>query len=234
MKKFYIYTALAFLVIAITGYGVMQTSKTKNSESQKNESIFIQETSPQKDSGEIPGENVSQVNVSLDKSTINWSAKKTLVTTNNHLGTIVLEKGFVYMEDGIITGGEFIFDMESITNSDLTGALKNQLETHLKSEDFFAVASFPTSQFAMNKLSPLGESKFLVTGDLTIKGITNEITFTATILTVEQGLSLEANLEIDRTLWDIRFGSGKFFQDLGDNLIDDNIGLALEILVPTE
>ncbi len=231
MNKNIIYGLIAIIVIALIGYGIMTTSKTQEAAVLKRELPTPQNLTPIEKKEPVEGMNVPQVGIDLTNSVVRWAAKKTLVTTNNHIGTVQFVNGFVNMEEGTIHGGEFTIDMQSIVNDDLTGASKERLEKHLKSADFFAAEEFPTSEFVITKITPLENSQFMIVGDLTIKGITNEIDFPATI-TNDENLFLKADLEIDRTLWDIRFGSGKFFENLGDNLIDDIVGLTLEISVP--
>lgn len=163
-------------------------------------------------------------------STISWAAKKTLVNTNNHLGTVKIKDGFLSVHENMLVGGEITIDMQSIISTDLTGAFKKKLEDHLKSADFFATAEFPTAQLIIKQVGKTENSQALVIGDLTIKDSTNEIEFVADVEnTTDEEINLKAKLSIDRTLWDIRYGSGKFFDNLGDAVIDDLIDLSLEI-----
>lgn len=172
-----------------------------------------------------------QSEINIAESIINWKAKKTLVTTSNHNGTVKLKSGFVIIDEGVLNGGEFVIDMTSVSNKDLGGAMKEKLEGHLASNDFFNVANFPTAKLIMKKITSLENSRFSVTADLTIKGRTNEVNFDAVIEEIDNVISLKTDFEIDRTLWNIRFGSGTFFENLGDNLIDDNIEFSIIIVV---
>lgn len=232
MNKNIIYILIAIAIIAIIGYGIMKSGGNKEISNPKSKTVTTEESSPKEDKEGSEMMSLAQTEIDLDESIVNWQAKKTLVTTNDHNGTVNFKSGFVTIEDEMITGGELTIDMPSLITTDLTGALKEKLETHLKSDDFFGTATFPTSKFTIKKVDPLEGSQFMIVGDLTIKGITNEISFSADILSDDKAFTSTADLEIDRSLWDIRFGSGKFFDDLGNNLIDDTIKFSLEVSVP--
>jgi polyisoprenoid-binding protein YceI len=230
MHKNIFYILVTIAIIATIGYGVLSSSRDSKTPATENR------TTPQKIKSTENAENIngSRVKINLEKSIVRWTAKKTMVTTNNHNGTIQFKEGFVILEDSTITGGEFIIDMKSLSNTDLSGALKEKLERHLNSNDFFATEAYPTSRFFIKDISATGNSQFIIKGDLTIKDITNEVTFPATIASIDENVFLNAEFEIDRTRWDIRFGSGKFFENLGNDLIDDTIGFTLEISTPKQ
>lgn len=228
MNKTVIYALVVVVIIAVIGYGVLRSDRDTASPAMENETT-PQRTESTENTENMPG---SRAEINLENSIVRWNAKKTLVTTNNHNGTIQFEEGFVMLEDSMITGGEFIIDMTSLSNSDLSGAMKAQLERHLNSDDFFATETHPTARFLIKDVSPIENSQFVVRGDLTIKDITNEISFPATIAPIDENIFMNAEFEIDRTRWDIRYGSGRFFEDLGNDLIDDTIGLTLEVSIP--
>lgn len=169
----------------------------------------------------------------LDKqnSKLQWNAKK---VTGQHIGTVDIKSGTVIMNGDQVESGSFQVDMTTIMDLDLKKALmRNKLINHLKSEDFFAVEKFPVAKFEIIKIVPLdsGNATHSVSGNLTIKGITHEIRFPAILTKVEDGYKLNAEFAIDRTKWDIRFRSGKFFQKLGDKLIYDDIHFKLDVVV---
>ncbi|MFN3269431.1 MAG: YceI family protein, partial [Candidatus Kapaibacteriota bacterium] len=134
-----------------------------------------------------------------------------------------------------ITSGEFEVDMTSIRNEDLKDKdLNAKLVGHLKSDDFFSVAKFPTAKFVITHSTPLkaskaGEPNIAITGKMTIKGITQTISFPATIKADGNKITAKATLELDRTKFDVRYGSGSFFDNLGDNVIYDNFTLELNL-----
>ncbi len=172
-----------------------------------------------------------QYAVNTSDSKIMWEGAK---PTGKHQGTINITSGNIAVEDGTIKAGSFTFDMNSITNLDQEpGNGKEKLEGHLKSPDFFDAAQHPTSKFELTKVSVLeGDpaATHLIYGNLTIKGITKEIGFKAKVEISGNGVSVTSpQFTIDRTNWDVRYGSNKFFDDLKDKYINDDIGLQLNV-----
>ena len=163
--------------------------------------------------------------VNLDKSTIKWEGKK---IASGHHGEIQLQSGSLEMENGQITGGMFVIDMNSITNEDLTNEDRNQrLVGHLKSDDFFGVEKFPTSSFKVTKSTAFADGKATLTGDITIKENTESISFEV----VRNNNEYTAKIPIDRSKFDVRFGSDSFFDNLGDNAINDIFTLEVKLVM---
>ncbi|MEH0154128.1 YceI family protein [Limibacter armeniacum] len=163
--------------------------------------------------------------VSTQKSTLKWVGKK---VTGEHSGTIQLKSGALEVKNGKLTGGSFEIDMNSIICEDLEDEGYNaKLIGHLKSDDFFSVDKFPVAKFDIKKAKAQGGGKYQITGDLTIKGIKNEITFPAEVNVEGNTVEANADIKVDRTKWNIRYGSGSFFDNLGDKTIDDNFELSL-------
>jgi len=164
--------------------------------------------------------------VDVAKSTVKWNAKK---VTGEHSGTINLTNGTLNVNGGKIEGGSFEIDMNSIKCEDLTDAGYNaKLIGHLKSDDFFSVAKNPKATFVIKKVENKGAT-VNITGDMTIKGITNSITFPATVKTDANGLSASAKIALDRSKWDVRYGSKTFFPSIGDKMIDDEFKIDLTL-----
>lgn len=160
--------------------------------------------------------------VEVKSSSVTWVGKK---VTGQHNGTIDLKSGYFNMEGDQIIGGEFVIDMTSITVSDLkAGSGKEKLEGHLKSDDFFGVANHPTSKLVISSALKNGNT-YTLSGDLTIKNITNPITFEMTM----KGNEAKANVVIDRSKFDVRYGSGSFFDNLGDKTIYDDFELTVNL-----
>lgn len=176
----------------------------------------------------------AQENFNLDvkKSKIKWIGKKFL---GAHWGWVKFQSGRISYDGKKITGGEFVVDMNTIENEDLKDKESNaKLVGHLKSDDFFSVSKFPTAKFVITHSTPLKQEKprdpnFAITGKMTIKGITQTISFPATIKVENDKITAKAKIEIDRTKFDVRFGSGSFFENLGDNVIYDNFTLELNL-----
>ncbi len=168
--------------------------------------------------------------VDVEKSTITWVGKK---VTGKHDGTIKLKEGELKMEDGHLTGGSFVIDMTSMENNDMAGkdgAVK--LMGHLKSADFFNVEEHPTASFMITDVVHRGtEGSYKVVGDLTIKGITKPIKFN-TQINEEGGMKVAtADIVVDRSEYDVRYGSGSFFDNLGDKTIYDEFELQVKLVL---
>ena len=160
--------------------------------------------------------------VDVEASTITWTGEK---VTGSHNGTIQLESGYLMMEDEKIVGGEFVMDMSTITVTDLSGENKGKLEGHLKSEDFFGVENHPTAKLVITSAASKGNGKYGIVGNLTIKNETHPITFDLNLN--EDSASTE--LTIDRSKYNVRYGSGSFFDNLGDKTIYDNFELDINL-----
>ncbi|MFD0976938.1 YceI family protein [Salinimicrobium gaetbulicola] len=162
-------------------------------------------------------------NVDVKASTVEWTGKK---VTGAHTGTIQLKDGFVNLtEEGELIGGEFEMDMNSIVVTDLTGEYKTKLEGHLNSDDFFGVENYATSKLVITDVTSQKGNMYTVTGDLTIKGKTEPVTFDMEV----KDNSATAKVVIDRTKYGIRYGSGSFFDNLGDKTINDNFTLDVNL-----
>lgn len=163
----------------------------------------------------------------LPESTIiKWKGVK---ITGEHTGIIKLKSGTINLKDGKITNGFFEIDMNTIENTDMEGEWKEKLEGHLKSEDFFHTEKYPVSKFEITSVKSTDDKTCNITGKLTIKEITNNISFPATVEVTKNKITTDAEITIDRTMWDIRYGSGKFFEGLGDKMIYDDITFKLKI-----
>jgi polyisoprenoid-binding protein YceI len=157
------------------------------------------------------------------KSIINWEGKK---ITGQHVGTINFKDGYLVFKDKKVVGGNFTADMKTLSNTDQTGSSKSKLEGHLRSEDFFGVDNFTTSTLVFKSIASKGNNTYLINADLTIKGITNSIQFDLTV----NGNKATAALKINRTKYDIKYGSGSYFDDLGDKTIYDDFELNIVIV----
>lgn len=161
--------------------------------------------------------------INVDQSEIAWTASK---ITGKHNGTVKLKSGSITVDANKLIAGSFIMDMPTITVTDLQGGGKDKLEGHLKSDDFFGIEKFTESTLTITKVSPKGmPGEFLVNADLTIKGIKQPITFEAKL----DANIATAKIKVDRTKFDIKYGSGSFFDNLGDKAINDNFDLDVKI-----
>lgn len=160
--------------------------------------------------------------VKVETSSVTWKGYK---VTGSHMGNIALKKGSLEFKDGNLVGGEFTIDMTTVENTDMEGEYKAKLEGHLKSDDFFGVATYPTAKLVFNKVKSTGKNSYEVTGDLTIKNKTNPVTFDISIY----GNKATANVKIDRTKFDVRYGSTSFFDNLQDKAIYDEFDLITDL-----
>jgi polyisoprenoid-binding protein YceI len=168
---------------------------------------------------------------------VTWTGRKVVLKNWIDSGTIALKEGAFEVKGDSVVLNKFVFDMTSIAAME-TGSGKGQdmLSKHLKSADFFDVEKFPTATFIAKDVMPNGTSttKYTVKGDMTIKGITKEISIPVTIDRTNPGTTVaKGSVDLDRTLWDIKYGSDKFFKGLGDNIIDDIFNISFEIKLNT-
>ena len=160
--------------------------------------------------------------VDAAKSSINWLAKK---VTGQHNGTVNLKEGVLVFKGAKLVGGSFTADMTSLTSTDLTGEWLGKLNGHLKSEDFFSTEKFPTATLVFKTIAKKGADVYAVTADLTIKGITKPVSFELTTT----ANSATTKLMVDRTVYDIRYGSKSFFESIGDKAIDNEFELTVSL-----
>ena len=172
----------------------------------------------------------SSLKVDTSNSNVQWTGYK---VTGQHSGVVNLKSGNLeYNDQGFFSGGSFEIDMATIKCTDLTGDMAGKLEGHLKSDDFFGVTAFPTVKFVSTKVVSKGKpGEYKVTGNLTIKKTTKEIKFDAKLEEVAGGaISATADIRIDRTDYDVRYGSGSFFDGLGDKTIYDEFDLKVKLV----
>ncbi len=169
--------------------------------------------------------------VDPQKSEVDWKGEK---VTGKHNGQIQIENGALEFANGELKGGNFEIDMTSITNKDLEGEYNTKLVNHLKSDDFFGTEKFPTSKFVITKVEKVGGNKYNITGDLTIKSTTEEIEFPATVIVNENQATANAEIVVDRSKYDVRYGSTSFFDNLGDKVIYDEFHLNVNLVANNE
>lgn len=161
-------------------------------------------------------------------STVNWTGKKVL---GLHTGSINIAKGYLEVTDNQLKGGEILMDMTSIVITDIEEEKTNKdFLDHLSGGDFFSVDQFKTAKLAITGASKTDNGKFKVDGTLTIKDISHPVSFMATIEVFTDYLHSLGEIVIDRTLYNIRYGSGKFISNLGDKLIYDDFILQFKLV----
>lgn len=161
--------------------------------------------------------------INIKKSLISWTGKK---VTGEHSGTINFKEGILVFEKKKLIGGTFIANMTTLTNTDQSGKGKAKLEGHLKSADFFNVEEFKTAKLAIKKINEKKDNLYTITADLTLKGKTNPVKFDLQF----KGNTATTEFSIDRTKFGIQYGSGSFFDDLGDRTIYDEFDLKVKLV----
>lgn len=164
----------------------------------------------------------------INESIVEWAGSRTGKT---HSGTVNIKDGFLNFENDELSSGEFTLNMKSIEVLDIPASSKmnTKLKDHLNSTDFFSTENYPTGKFII-KESEVQGGKTLVKGALTIKDITHDVFFHANI--IKKGDIVELTSEeftIDRTKWDVKYRSGKFFDNLKDKLIYDDITITVKV-----
>lgn len=171
--------------------------------------------------------------VDTQKSSLVWTGKK---IGGEHTGNISLTSGSLQVAKNKLVGGAFEIDMNSITNTDITDAGYNtKLVGHLKSDDFFGVEKHPKASFRITKATPIsgakaGANNYQITGNLTIKGKTETISFPAAVKFNGDAAEAVAKITVDRSKFDVRYGSPSFFADLGDKAIDNEFIIDLKLI----
>lgn len=166
--------------------------------------------------------------IDIEKSSIEWLAKK---VTGQHVGTIKLSSGQLEANGNALKSGSFLIDMNTIVCTDLQGEYNGKLIGHLRSEDFFSVEKNPVSKFDITKITAAGADRVNITGNLTIKGITQPITFPVSVKKQDNAIvAVAKNVKVDRTKYDIRYGSKSFFASIGDKAIDNEFELSINLV----
>ena len=160
--------------------------------------------------------------VDTESSKITWKAYK---VTGSHEGTINLASGNLDFNGTTLTGGAFVVDMTTINTTDLEGEYKQKLDGHLHSDDFFGTATHKTASLEITSVKASGKNAYDATANLTIKNITKEVNFTISVY----GSKATASLKVDRSQFDVRYGSGSFFDNLGDKTIYDEFDLVVDL-----
>lgn len=171
---------------------------------------------------------LTTVSVDTTASQVTWKGYK---VTGEHAGTINVKNGSFIYDGDALTGGSFEIDMTSIACTDLQGEYAGKLVGHLKSADFFDVATHPTAKFEITKVISRGKiGDYKVTGNLTIKETTKEIRFNVNVDKSTGVPVATADITIDRSDFNVKYGSGSFFDNLGDKTIYDEFDLGLKLV----
>lgn len=201
------------LFVLLLGLGLVTLSacgtKTEEVKEVKNESVSLTDGTYQ---------------INTTSSQLTWKASK--VVGKSHTGTLAIKSGNLIITNSNLSGGNLLLDMKSMVDSENTLTLIK----HLNSADFFATETYPEANLAITSVARTPEAGlYAVNGDLTLKGKTAPISFNLRLAQSANKVAAVSELKLDRTTWDIRYGSGKFFQNLGDNIIKDEIELSVAL-----
>ena len=169
----------------------------------------------------------SQNQVNIEESSVKWTGVQ--LSGKSHYGTLSFKSADLSFSDERLIGGNFVVDMTSLTVDDLTGRGKKSLEGHLKADDFFSVNDFNFSKLELNAVNMVSENEYSAEGDLTIKGYTHKAK--VSFYKEDDSKNLKAKLVFDRSKYNVRYGSGSFFENLGDKLILDDIELEATLVI---
>jgi polyisoprenoid-binding protein YceI len=167
--------------------------------------------------------------VDLDKSKIAWDGNG---PAKKHDGEVKFKSGVLTVKDDSLKTATFVADMNSITNNDLPGGMKEKLVGHLKSGDFFETKKYPEAKFEFESIVPnKSKNRYTFKGNLTLVGKTKPVEFSANVQKLKKGSRLRAvaNFTINRTDWGIKYKSKNWFKNLGDKWVGDEIKLSVTI-----
>ena len=164
------------------------------------------------------------ITADTSQSNIRWYGEE--LTGKTHFGNLSFKAAQIEVQDGVITSGNFIVDMSSLSVEDLSGGGKTKLEGHLRSDDFFSVDKNPEAKLKITQKAKVESGVQKLYGELSIKGIQHPIDLT---MTFGDNNSALAQLTFDRSKYNVRFRSGSFFENLGDKLILDDIRLEVSL-----
>ena len=174
-----------------------------------------------------------QHTISPAASKLTWEGNK--VVGGGHQGSLKIKEGFIKFKEKQPLEAQVVVDMTSITNSDVKDPKWNQkLVGHLHSDDFFSTKKFPESKIVLTSFSEQKDGNYKLKGQLTIKGITKPVELQGKMINKAGSVSaLTASLQFDRTEFNVRYGSGKFFDNLGDKMISDVVKIQVELKLET-
>lgn len=167
--------------------------------------------------------------VNAQQTVLTWNAKK---VTGEHTGVVPVTGGTIELANGTVKGGNFSINLANLVVTDIKDAGMNaKLVGHLKSDDFFSTEKHPNASFALTSVTAGKQAgSYTIKGNLTIKGITKPIEFPAAIVVSGNTLKASADIVVDRTQYDIRYGSKSFFENIGDKAIYDEFTLNLQLV----
>lgn len=170
----------------------------------------------------------SEYKLNTKSSEVSWLAKK---VGGEHSGKIGVSKGTLMVEGTAIKSGNIEMDINTITCTDITDAGYNEkMVSHLKNKDFFFLEKFATATFVISSSVDKGSGAYDLIGKMTIKGVTQDITIPVNVTVKDKTLAAVGKVMIDRTKFDIKYGSKNFFEGIADKAIEDEFSLDFKIV----
>ena len=166
-------------------------------------------------------------------STLGWEGK---AVTHGHNGTMQFQSGELLVKGNAIVGGTVTVDMKTMKATDIKDAeSQGKFVGHMSSDDFFGAEKVPTSTFKIVSVAPIkGAAKdgnnATITGDMTIKGVTQRLSFPAKVGVKDGVAAATGKMTIDRTKFGLKYGSKSFFESIGDKAIYDNFDLTFNVI----
>jgi polyisoprenoid-binding protein YceI len=168
-------------------------------------------------------------NYTIDVATSSLTWRGENIVGKKHQGAILVKRGNVNISGGAITGGEIVIDMNTLTNTDLSGNEKTKIEGHLKSADFFDTGKFGEAIYTITSGTKKNAINYEIIGKLTVKGITKDLNCTLVVAPNGGDINVGGGFVFDRSQFDVRYGSDKFFDNLGDNLIKNEVIMTVNL-----
>lgn len=192
---------------------------------------------PTQGNGEAPSLQTGRFEANIEKSVVRWVGRNLL---NQHNGTIGLESAHLILENGNLVGGEATLDMNAIVCVDIEDSeMASMLIGHLRTDDFFLVDSYPTSHFSLSSVEAIenvnpGSPNCVIKGVFTLRGHSEPIEFIGTLGSDDASIALQAQFDIDRVLWNSKYGSGRIYEALGKHVVNDLISISFQLIAPAK
>lgn len=206
-------TAIIFALASCGGEATEKATTTKKE-------VGAPDTAKQKENlADMVSNGIYKINT--EKSVVGWKAAK---VSGEHFGSVSVAQGSMEVKNELIADAEIIMNMTTITVDDMEGEYAEKLRGHLNSEDFFAVEQFPTAIFNLSGMKYV-DGQYVASGSMQIKDTTGPVSFPVTLKNENGAVVISGTAVIDRTKYGIKYGSGQFFDDLGDKMIYDEFEL---------
>lgn len=205
-----------FLVLLTVGIAFTSCKEGKKNNEKSNENKIENKASNTA--------NTDSYVVNTNESVINWKGFK---PTGEHYGTLAIKNGSFKVDNGKLTSGKFVIDMESIKVTDIpeTEEWNAKLVKHLKNEDFFDTPNHKEASFEITSVN--GKE---VEGVLTIKGISKPIKFNASVSSKDGKVQFTSEkFNFNRTDYGIKYKSKNFFDNLKDKFINDEVEVSFDV-----